>query len=314
MSAARRLRLSGIAYGGDYNPEQWPEEVWAEDVRLMREAGRQHGQRRHLLLGAAGTAPRASYDFALARPRPRPAARERHRASTWPPRPRPRPPGSSRRTRRRCRSTEDGRRLSYGSRQTFCPQQPRLPRARPLRDRRARWPSATPTTRPSSCGTSTTSTAATIRRCYCDTSAAAFRDWLRDRYDATWTRSTTPGARRSGASATATGTQIMPPRADRRGPATRPSSWTGAASAPTRCCRCARPSATCCAGPPRTSRSPPTSWSLRNFDALDYWRWAPELDVVSNDHYLHVRRTPSRDRHRAQRRPDAVAGRRPRGC
>lgn len=31
--------LDGIAYGGDYNPEQWPEEVWHEDVRLMREAG-----------------------------------------------------------------------------------------------------------------------------------------------------------------------------------------------------------------------------------------------------------------------------------
>ncbi|MFD6142290.1 beta-galactosidase [Promicromonospora sp. NPDC060271] len=28
-----------ISYGGDYNPEQWPEEVWAEDVRLMNEAG-----------------------------------------------------------------------------------------------------------------------------------------------------------------------------------------------------------------------------------------------------------------------------------
>ncbi|MGY4859412.1 beta-galactosidase [Cryobacterium sp. AP23] len=26
-------------YGGDYNPEQWPEAVWHEDVRLMREAG-----------------------------------------------------------------------------------------------------------------------------------------------------------------------------------------------------------------------------------------------------------------------------------
>ncbi|HSO69727.1 MAG TPA: beta-galactosidase [Arachnia sp.] len=25
-------------YGGDYNPEQWPEEVWLEDARLMREA------------------------------------------------------------------------------------------------------------------------------------------------------------------------------------------------------------------------------------------------------------------------------------
>jgi hypothetical protein len=32
-------RLSGIAYGADYNPEQWPRETWAEDVRLMREAG-----------------------------------------------------------------------------------------------------------------------------------------------------------------------------------------------------------------------------------------------------------------------------------
>nr|WP_245325284.1 beta-galactosidase [Microbacterium amylolyticum] len=26
-------------YGADYNPDQWPEEVWEEDVRLMREAG-----------------------------------------------------------------------------------------------------------------------------------------------------------------------------------------------------------------------------------------------------------------------------------
>ncbi|MFM9563470.1 beta-galactosidase, partial [Streptomyces turgidiscabies] len=39
MSTARPLRLPGIVYGGDYNPEQWPEEVWAEDMRLMREAG-----------------------------------------------------------------------------------------------------------------------------------------------------------------------------------------------------------------------------------------------------------------------------------
>jgi len=30
---------AGILYGGDYNPEQWPEDVWQEDVRLMREAG-----------------------------------------------------------------------------------------------------------------------------------------------------------------------------------------------------------------------------------------------------------------------------------
>jgi beta-galactosidase len=28
-----------MCYGGDYNPEQWSEEVWLEDARLMKEAG-----------------------------------------------------------------------------------------------------------------------------------------------------------------------------------------------------------------------------------------------------------------------------------
>lgn len=30
---------STLAYGGDYNPEQWPESIWPEDARLMEEAG-----------------------------------------------------------------------------------------------------------------------------------------------------------------------------------------------------------------------------------------------------------------------------------
>ncbi|WP_104175554.1 beta-galactosidase [Arthrobacter sp. Y81] len=32
-------RPAGLCYGGDYNPEQWPREVWAEDIALMKEAG-----------------------------------------------------------------------------------------------------------------------------------------------------------------------------------------------------------------------------------------------------------------------------------
>ena len=32
-------RVPGLLYGGDYNAEQWPPEVWAEDARLMKEAG-----------------------------------------------------------------------------------------------------------------------------------------------------------------------------------------------------------------------------------------------------------------------------------
>ncbi len=32
------VRLPAVLHGGDYNPEQWPEAVWAEDRRLMRAA------------------------------------------------------------------------------------------------------------------------------------------------------------------------------------------------------------------------------------------------------------------------------------
>lgn len=39
MTAAAWPGVDGLAYGGDYNPEQWPRETWDEDVRLMREAG-----------------------------------------------------------------------------------------------------------------------------------------------------------------------------------------------------------------------------------------------------------------------------------
>ncbi len=35
----RHWPTTGIAYGGDYNPEQWPREVWDQDMELMRAAG-----------------------------------------------------------------------------------------------------------------------------------------------------------------------------------------------------------------------------------------------------------------------------------
>jgi beta-galactosidase GanA len=33
------MKFPHMIYGGDYNPDQWPEETWLEDARLMREAG-----------------------------------------------------------------------------------------------------------------------------------------------------------------------------------------------------------------------------------------------------------------------------------
>ena len=31
-------KVNKIVYGGDYNPEQWPKEVWKEDMKLLKEA------------------------------------------------------------------------------------------------------------------------------------------------------------------------------------------------------------------------------------------------------------------------------------
>lgn len=38
-STLRTVRLDALAFGGDYNPDQWAETVWREDARLMVEAG-----------------------------------------------------------------------------------------------------------------------------------------------------------------------------------------------------------------------------------------------------------------------------------
>jgi len=41
VPAQRPIRFPAprLLFGGDYNPEQWPEDVWPDDVALMREAG-----------------------------------------------------------------------------------------------------------------------------------------------------------------------------------------------------------------------------------------------------------------------------------
>ncbi|WP_030987555.1 beta-galactosidase [Streptomyces sp. NRRL WC-3744] len=277
----RTLSVPGIAYGGDYNPEQWPEEVWAEDMRLMREAG--------VNLVSVGIFSWALlepsegvYDFSrldkildllhengiaadLATPTAAPPA--------WFFRAHPEALPTDR----------DGRTLSYGSRQTFCPSSPAYRQAAlriagALAERYADHPAVRMWHVHNEYGCHNAA-------CYCDTSAAAFRRWLRDRYGDDL-------AVLNKAWGTAFWSQwyydweeILPPRA------------TGAVSNPThqldwrRFCsdellslyaaerdllRAAAPAI------------PATTNFMVNFsfDALDYWRWAPELDIVSNDHYL----------------------------
>lgn len=69
--------LQGLGWGADYNPEQWPEHVWTEDVELMRRLKRHHGQPGHLQLGE-DRGQQGRVPVRLARPRDGPAARRRH--------------------------------------------------------------------------------------------------------------------------------------------------------------------------------------------------------------------------------------------
>jgi beta-galactosidase len=165
-------------YGGDYNPEQWPESVWPEDVRLMREAGVNlatvgvfawawlepaegeyafdrldrildglHAGGISVDLATATASPPAWFSHAYQEILPVDAA---------------------------------GRRLTYGSRQAFCPSSPRYRQAATrLAEQLARRYHGHPALamwhvhNEYGCHNA---------RCYCDVSAEAFRDWLRGRY------------------------------------------------------------------------------------------------------------------------------------
>ena len=155
------------AFGGDYNPEQWPEAVWAEDVALMRRAG--------VNLATVGVfswsrsnPSRGPLRLRLARPGPRPAARRRDRRRPGHPDRVPAARGSPSPTPTRCRSTADGVRLTHGSRDTYCVSAPAyreaaLRIAAALAERYAAPPGAGDVAR-----------AQRVRhRCYCDHAAAA---------------------------------------------------------------------------------------------------------------------------------------------
>ncbi|MFG3009186.1 beta-galactosidase [Streptomyces cinerochromogenes] len=277
----RTLSVPGLAYGGDYNPEQWPEEVWAEDMRLMREAGVNLvsvGIFSWALLEPA----EGVYDFSrmdkvldllhengiaadLATPTAAPPA--------WFFRAHPEALPVDR----------DGRTLSYGSRQTFCPSSPAyreaaLRIAGALAERYAHHPAVRMWHVHNEYGCHNAA-------CYCDTSAAAFRRWLRERYGDDLKALNDAWGTAFWSQWYHDWEEILPPRA------------TGAVPNPThqldwrRFCSDALLSL-CTAERDVLRAAAPTVPATTNFmvmatfDALDYRRWAPELDIVSNDHYL----------------------------
>ncbi|MFE2219710.1 beta-galactosidase [Streptomyces canus] len=281
MSTARRLRIPGIAYGGDYNPEQWPEEVWAEDMRLMREAGVTMvsvGIFSWALLEPAEDV----YDFArmdkildllqengiaadLATPTAAPPAWFFHNYPEALP------------------VDRDGRKLSYGSRQTFCPSSPAYRRAalriaEALAERYADHPAVAMWHIHNEYGCHNDA-------CYCDTSAAAFRTWLRARYGDDLDALNHAWGTTFWSQWYYAWDQILPPRTTAAPPnPTHQLDWR-------RFCSDELLSL-CTAEREVLRRAAPDTPATTNFlvlrtiDALDYWRWAPELDILSNDHYL----------------------------
>ena len=171
-------KLRKIFYGGDYNPEQWSDEVWLDDMRLMKQAG--------VNLVSVGI-----FSWALLQPD------EDTFDFQWLDRlldllaehgiyvglataTAAQPAWLSKKYPDVLPVDEKGTRLSYGSRQTYCPNSPsyrRLSRelVRRLAERYQNHPALAlwHVNNEYACHTSS---------CYCDTCAEAFRVWLQRKY------------------------------------------------------------------------------------------------------------------------------------
>ena len=112
----------GISFGGDYNPEQWPEHVQDEDARLMQEAGVNFVSvgifSWGLLEPTAGEFDFGWLDRVLDRMHAAGVRVDLATATASP------PTWMSRLHPETLPVDRDGRRLWHGSRQTFCPSSP----------------------------------------------------------------------------------------------------------------------------------------------------------------------------------------------
>ncbi|WP_449385637.1 beta-galactosidase [Cellulomonas soli] len=279
---APRFRQAGLAFGCDWNPEQWDRATWREDARLMREAG--------VDLVAVNV-------FGWSQLEPRPGHYQfddldavmdlmaeagvrvnlgTGTAST--------PPWLTTRHPEVLPVAIDGTTRWPGGRQAWCPSSPvyrerSLALVEAVADRYAQHPALALWHVSNELGCHNA-------LCWCDVSARAFRRWLADRYGDVETLNDAWGtsfwSQRYGDFS-----EVLPPRAtvSTRNPGQvldfhrfGSDELLGQLQAETAVLR-ARSDV------PVTTNFMVTD-HIRN---LDYWSWAPHVDVVANDHYLDQR-------------------------
>jgi beta-galactosidase len=273
-------RVEGLCYGGDYNPEQWPERVWAEDAALMREAGVNLVTVGVFAWSMLEPAP-GRYEFGwldrvLSTLHEAGVAVDLATATASP------PAWFSAAHPESLPVDRDGTRLAFGSRQVFCAssvayRERALALVEALAARYGGHPALALWHVHNEYGCHNAA-------CYCEVSAAAFRDWLRRRYGddidalneawgtAFWSQRYTDWEHVGPPRATLTfanPTQVLDFR--RFGSDALLDLFTAERDV----LRRATPAI------PIT-----TNLMTGSFTRLDYWRWAREMPVVSNDHYL----------------------------
>jgi len=294
--------FEGIALGCDYNPEQWPRAVWREDVRLMQEAG-------------VGFVTLGVFSWALLEPRPGEfdfgwfdevvgllaeggIAIDMATATAAP------PPWLTAAHPEILPVDHAGHTLWPGSRQSWCPSSPVFrEHALALVEQMARRYGSHPAVR---LWHVSNELGCHNGRCWCDVSAAAFRRWLAGRYGdieklneawgtAFWSQHYT------------TFDEVLPPRI------------TPAVPNPTQQLDFARFSSDALLDYYRAERDVLRRHSTvpvtTNFMIMphqseqDYFAWEPDVDVVSQDHYLdHRLRHPHAEQAFADDLTRGVAG------
>ena len=266
-----------MLYGGDYNPDQWPERVWDEDVRLMQEAGVNL-----VSLGIFSWSrlepAAAEYDFGwldrvMDLLHAGGIAVDLATATASP------PPWLSHKHPEMLPVLADGVRLSHGARQHYCPSSPVYRfAAQHLVEQMAKRYAKHPALAMWHVGNEY---GCHVPACYCDVSAAAFRSWLGERYgsieDLNRAWGTDFWSQRYSA-----WEEVLPPRKTPTWP--NPSQQLDfmrfSSDELLACYEVERSVLT-----EHSPGVPVTTNFMRFFKPLDYWKWAEREDVVSDDVY-----------------------------